>query len=303
HRIIGVAVESMSRKDKQEKGVSFGVLVTEVKKGGLAEGAGVLAGDVIQYFNGEKIRTPGDLVIRVRDTEADTVAKIRLMRGAEVREFAVPIVTESEGTRKHRVKIISQVSSAWMGVRLYAMDDDLAGYFRVKSDEGALILTVENDSPARKAGLKSGDVIVRIGTEKVYEPGDVTDILKDKKPKDVVDVAVVRQGIETIVRVTLGERPNRLFIGGMDSPHPFQWSSQDSGIICVPGFPEGALGDAFSPERWEKWSQELGKRIEEMEIHKRELLENNQEKLEESMEQLEETTRRMLERFDGTAII
>jgi len=61
--------------------VSFGILVTDVRKGGPAETAGILKDDVIQYFNGEKIRAPGDLIVRVQEAKTDTTARIRLVRG------------------------------------------------------------------------------------------------------------------------------------------------------------------------------------------------------------------------------
>jgi serine protease Do len=128
----------------------------------------------------------------VQESEADTTVKIRLVRGAETRELAVGIGNDPDGEKDRRVTVIKHLrQKAWMGVRLSSMDDDLAGYFRVKADEGALILGVEKDGPALHAGLKSGDVIVRLNKDKVYVPGDVVDIIGDRRPGDKIETAVI----------------------------------------------------------------------------------------------------------------
>jgi len=162
-----------------------------------------------------------------------------------------------------------------MGVRLSAMDDDLAGYFRAKADEGALILGVDQDSPAMKAGLKSGDVIVRIGKDKVYAPGDVVDLIQDCKPGDRIEVAALRKGVETVAAVELGENTRKPFIGFFDPSLRFEWNADGDTV-----FFDGFHGKPFSKERWEQLSKDAGERMKEMEIRKREIIEKSREKLE-----------------------
>ena len=60
--------------------MKFGVKVTIVKKKSAAEKSGIKKGDVIQYFNNEKIRIPNDLIKFVRDTKPGTKTNIKIVR-------------------------------------------------------------------------------------------------------------------------------------------------------------------------------------------------------------------------------
>jgi membrane-associated protease RseP (regulator of RpoE activity) len=184
---------------------------------------------------------------------------------------------------------------AWMGVRLHGLDEDMAGYFRVKADEGALVLGVEKESPAAKAGVKSGDVIVRIGREKVYEPGDVSDIIGDCRPGDKIEAVVVRKGIETSLTVELEESPGRFL--GMAGPFGHaEWNSDAAG-------PLRPYGEPFSKEQWEEWSKELGDKMKNIQIRHQVILGKNQEKLEQAMKELEEKAKHMDVHFEAAAEI
>ena len=77
-----------------------------------------------------------------------------------------------------------------------------------KSNEGgALVDHVVGDSPAAKAGVKDGDVIVAFGGDVVRGPGRVTEKLHDAKPGDKVNVDVRRDGKVQKLVIELGKRP------------------------------------------------------------------------------------------------
>ncbi len=78
---------------------------------------------------------------------------------------------------------------------------DMAGGVR-----GVRLTGVRKDSPAERAGIQAGDVIIRIGTTEVADLQGMTDALREHKPGDLVDVVVVRDGAERTCRVTLGRR-------------------------------------------------------------------------------------------------
>ncbi len=295
-KAIGITVESLSRKDKQEKGVSFGVLVTDVRKDGPAGKAGVVKGDVIQYCNGEKISRPGNLVMLIQETGSDSTARIKVVRGSETRELTVAVIRETDGGKDSRVMVVKHLrQKVWMGVRLHGLDEDLAGYFRVKAGEGALVLGVEKDSPASKAGVKSGDVIVRIGKEKVYEPGDVSDIIGGCEPGDKIEAVAVRKGVETSLTVELEESPNRFF--GMVKPFShFEWNTEADG-------PFRFHGEPFSKEQWEEWSKELDGKMKDIQIRHREIMGKNREKLETALKELEGKMKHPDDHFETTAEI
>jgi predicted metalloprotease with PDZ domain len=92
---LGVSVEKMSADDRAEFGVQFGVLVMRVSEDEAAEKAGIKRYDVIQYFNGTKIRRPIDLTEAVSNSKPGSNATIKM-----VRDGSQKTVTAKLGERK-----------------------------------------------------------------------------------------------------------------------------------------------------------------------------------------------------------
>lgn len=209
---LGVSIEKMSPEDKEEFGVKFGVLVIKVTKGEAAEKAGIKKYDVIRYFNGEKMRRPGDLVEAVRDNKPGTKAKIKLVRDGKEKELTVTLGElkvksfSFDWKDKGGKKFVFVSGRAFLGVHLQELNKDLAEYFGVKEDEGVLILKVAADTPAEKAGLKAGDVIVKFNDKKISNAGDVTEILADLKKGDKADIQIIRHKKKKTVKAELDER-------------------------------------------------------------------------------------------------
>ncbi len=209
---LGVNVEKMSPGDKEEFGVKFGVLVAKVVKGEVAEKAGIKKYDVIQYFNDQIMRRPDDLVEIVRDHKAGTQAKIKLVRDGKEKEFTVTLGElkikdfSFDWKDKDGKKFLFVSGRAFLGVHLQDLDKDLAEYFGVKADEGVLILKVLEDTPAEKAGLKPGDVIVKFNEKNISNAKDLTDLLADMKKDDKADIQVIRHKNKQILKVELEAR-------------------------------------------------------------------------------------------------
>ena len=71
---------------------------------------------------------------------------------------------------------------------------------------GVRISGVSEGSPGQKGGLKSGDILTRIGTHEVPDLQSMTDALRAHKAGDVVEVAVIRDGVIRVFTITLGQR-------------------------------------------------------------------------------------------------
>ena len=217
---LGVSVERLSREDRKDLDVSHGVLVTSVEEKGPAKKVGIQEDDIIQYFNGEKIRKPNDLIEAVRQTKPKTEAKVTLTRDGKRMDINVVVgkfrssYAFSYGGDGNIITLM-RGGGAYLGVQLHALNEDLAGYFGVEEDGGALILEVEEDSPADEAGMKSGDVIVVVDEEEVEDPQDVRDILSDFEEGDAVELTVVRQKRKQNFTVELDEHANRSSINIM----------------------------------------------------------------------------------------
>lgn len=83
---------------------------------------------------------------------------------------------------------------------------------------GALLTAVTPGSPADKAGLRAGDVIVAVDDERITLATDLADVIRRYKPGDEVRITYRRDGKEHSVRVALGQHPddpNRPYLGVM----------------------------------------------------------------------------------------
>ncbi|MDH7489710.1 MAG: PDZ domain-containing protein [Anaerolineae bacterium] len=81
---------------------------------------------------------------------------------------------------------------------------------------GALLTKVTPDTPADRAGLRAGDIIVAVDDERVTLARDLAEIIRKYKPGDEVRITYRREGEEKTVRVTLGQHPddpNRPYLG------------------------------------------------------------------------------------------
>jgi serine protease Do len=94
----------------------------------------------------------------------------------------------------------------YLGVKLQRMDQNLAQYFGVRENSGALILEIEEDSPAEKADLKSGDIIIEIDGEEISSPEDVHDVLSDLEEGDEIELKLIRNRKEKTFQAELDRK-------------------------------------------------------------------------------------------------
>jgi serine protease Do len=100
-----------------------------------------------------------------------------------------------------------EVSSAYLGVGTTDLSPEDAERFGLPVESGAIVEQVEAGSGADAAGVRRGDIIVRLGDDPIENAGDLFGALRDYQPGDTVELTVVRDGEEQTLDVTLGERP------------------------------------------------------------------------------------------------
>lgn len=97
------------------------------------------------------------------------------------------------------------ITRGMIGVAIQDVTPELAEQFRLSGNRGALVSQVNRDSPAEKAGLKPGDVIVRFNGRGVADTSQLRNFVAASKPGSKASVAVVRNGREESVTVTIGK--------------------------------------------------------------------------------------------------
>ncbi|MEP7364903.1 MAG: DegQ family serine endoprotease [Acidobacteriota bacterium] len=98
-----------------------------------------------------------------------------------------------------------KVTRAFLGVMLQPLTADLAAAMKVDGSHGAVVADVTADSPAGKAGLKSGDIITAMDGKKVIDSVQLKLMVGNSTPGTDTKFTVLRDGKEQVIPVTLGE--------------------------------------------------------------------------------------------------
>jgi len=120
--------------------------------------------------------------------------------------FAIPSDTVS--TVVAQLKEHGAVTRGWIGVQIQPVTQDIADSLGLKKAEGALVAEPQANSPAQKAGIEAGDVIISVDGKEVKDARDLAKRIGAMAPKASVKLTVLHKGSEKAVTLTLGELPN-----------------------------------------------------------------------------------------------
>jgi serine protease Do len=116
--------------------------------------------------------------------------------------FAVPSNLASKVVAQLKEK--GTIDRGWLGIAMQTITPDLARALGREKAEGALVASVQPDSPAAKAGLQQGDVVIAAGGEPIRTPRDLARIVADARPGTRLDMNLARDGKERTLPVTVG---------------------------------------------------------------------------------------------------
>jgi len=224
---IGIAARDL-RKEETSRSAQGGVVVEEVREGSPAARAGLKAGDVIVEFDGERVRSVRHLVRLIDETPADRTVEAAILRDGSKKTVdispaasnglafdgtlpdirpqierglrAIPrgFRFDSEGERRGPL----DEGNRRLGVSLSPLTEQLAAFFGVKS--GVLVSSVDANSPAARAGLKAGDVIVAVNGHEVGEPLALREQIRGGG--GTLDLRLSRDRRQMTVKVELPQR-------------------------------------------------------------------------------------------------
>jgi membrane-associated protease RseP (regulator of RpoE activity) len=306
---LGVSLQQLTPTLREAMDISSdaGVLVTEVSEDSPAEQAGFQEGDVIVRYNETDIASPRRLMKMVRKTEPGTKAKITVFRKGKEKTLTAHI-GELDEDKESRFRIILddenedllmdfdenafalglpglswilQEHHLWLGIKPMGLTEQLADYFEVKDGRGVLVAEVLPDSPAEKAELKAGDVIVRLDDERIEDTWELREEIEEYEEGDQVTLAVIRQGKETSIPITLEESPRGEDLALTKKLEKMPHKMKKFRLQV----PSEELMDIYLDEELDE------KELEKLEEH----LEDLEEELEERLEELEEK----LEKLQG----
>lgn len=174
-----------------------GALVGDVVPESPADKAGIERGDVILEFDGKKVKTMEDLPRLVAAIKPGKEVDLVVFRKGKNRSFRVKIETLKDSAE------VADAVSQKLGMNVQEITPELAENLKLESPEGVLVADVEFGSPAGKAGVRRGDIILEINRSPVNNVEAYQKAVKDIKEGDNLLVLVKRGSGTIFVAITV----------------------------------------------------------------------------------------------------
>ena len=200
---IGVALGEMTKEAAESLGLGKprGAYVRNVEPGGPAALGGIESGDVILSFNGREINKSTDLPRVVGETKPGSTATVQVWRKGSARDLTVTVAdTDSTqaATKKPDAPTANSNSVSIFGVAVVDLSDAKKKDLNIK---GGVEVTGLGDGPLAKAGVRLGDVIIRIADADVTGVKQFETLVKDLDTNKAVPVFIRRSDSTLIILV------------------------------------------------------------------------------------------------------
>lgn len=160
-----------------------GSAIVNVEAGGPAGKAGIKNYDVVVEFDGKKIRNSSDLMNAVADASIGSSASIKIIREGKEKSLKVEVAERPESRTARKLPKLLQkpgADSNEFGLVVSDMNEDLRREYGILDSvpNAPVVTEIKNDSPALRAGIRSGDVILDVNRKDVNSAKDVMKTLK-----------------------------------------------------------------------------------------------------------------------------
>jgi serine protease Do len=130
--------------------------------------------------------------------------------------FAIPINMAKDFLPQ--LKKAGKIVRGWIGIKIQKLDKEMAKGLGLKAEKGALVAEVMPDTPAEKAGVKRGDVILGFNGKEIGDERELTRLAAATPVGKTVKILINRNGKEMELGLTLGEYPDELKEASLFSP-------------------------------------------------------------------------------------
>ena len=164
------------------------------------------SGDYVPFIQTDAAINPGNSGGPLFNSKGEVIAinsQIYSRSGAfSGLAFSIPI--NMAKNIADQLKDKGEVVRGWLGVRIQGLDQTLAESFGMENPRGALVAQVEENSPAAKAGIESGDVILEFRGKAVNKSADLPALVASTPIGEKVEIKLLRDGKEETVKVEIG---------------------------------------------------------------------------------------------------
>ncbi|MEZ5843042.1 MAG: Do family serine endopeptidase [Hyphomicrobiaceae bacterium] len=181
---LGVKIQNVDEDVAASLGLKGprGALISEVTAGGPAASAGLQAGDAIVKVNNDEIADSRDLARKVAEYAPDSSVDVQVRRGNRDVTIKVKLGTfpgsgsaPAAAPKPAETPSASATTISSLGVAVAPLD---AAARRAGAKEGVVIRSVTDGSDAETKGLREGDVIVEVNSQKISAPDDIEAVVK-----------------------------------------------------------------------------------------------------------------------------
>lgn len=243
---LGVSIRDVTEKVAKENKLAdeSGAFVMEVVDHSPADSAGIEEKDIIVEFGQHKVDDADGLMKAVGKSKVGDKINVVFFRKGEKKNTQVvlakfPRRKEAPYTVDnllHRMRIFANRSD--QGMQLMELNDQLGEYFGVTNGAGILVEKVKKGSAAEKAGIKAGDVLLKVGKRTIDDLEDVSKALSKYDQDDKVDFEVLRKGSNKICPLEIAKdrdnSPFKFFRHGSPDGEMFRGSPFEENHFEIP---------------------------------------------------------------------
>lgn len=222
---MGVQVSDLTRElvEDRELPRDEGVYVNEVIGDSPAETAGIQTGDIIIRFNNREIYDAEGLVRAVEKSTIDEPVDVIIIRDGREHNLTVTL-REHPRSRAVRIprppdtpRIMMAHRHGRLGVSVIDLNPQLGEYFKVPGGKGVLVEKVHAHTPAEEAGVRAGDVIVKVDDRTIETARELRRTLSQYEAAEDVRIEIIREGTRKTLTVRIEEQEfSEFFIPDFD---------------------------------------------------------------------------------------
>ncbi len=191
---LGVIIQELDNETAEALDIETrnGALIADVVKDSPAEDAGMQEGDVIVEFNGKPIANTANLKNVVSLTAPESTNRVKVIRNGSPKTVKVTLQELPENPQQYAIR--QRNESNEFGLELKKITDSLKEKYQIEEEEALVVTRIDPNGEAYEKGIREGDIIKRIGTERVKSIKDYKRLLEKAKVKGTVLVLVKKPG-------------------------------------------------------------------------------------------------------------
>ena len=192
---LGVIIQDLDSEtaDALDIDTRNGALIADVVKDSPAEAAGIQEGDVIIEFNGKSIANTANLKNVVSLSTPESTNRVKVIRDGAPKTVKVTLQELPENPNQFVSR--ERTTTNDFGLQLKRINKTLRKQYEIDSDQDGLVVTrIDRNGEAFQKGIREGDLVKRVGTEKVESINEFNRLVEKSKSKGTVLLLVKKPG-------------------------------------------------------------------------------------------------------------